>query len=370
MATITANLSLTKPAQTDETNMLDDFNDNMDLIDAGVALTDQTFYIGTTQVAINRASAGLTLTGITLTAPDIGTPGAGVLTNCTFPTLNQNTTGTATNVSGTPALPNGTTATTQSASDNSTKLATTAYADAAAAAGGASAALDNLASVAINTSLISDTADTDSLGSATIEWLNLYIGDAGKIFLGLGQDLSIHRSAANTMTLTASSGVVCSAGLTVAGDLILGANSIGRDADNDINFETDNRIMFRTNGVDGMEIISSGELDMNANSVGFTIQSTTGDGTTTIDWRLGNKFKFTFGAQNETFTFTAPTNPCTLMLTLIQDATGSRTVTWPATVKWPSGTAPTLTTAANSRDKIALDWDGAQYDGVASLAFS
>ena len=46
-----------------------------------------------------------------------------------FPTLNQNTSGTAANLSGTPALPNGTTATTQSANDNSTKLATTAYVD-------------------------------------------------------------------------------------------------------------------------------------------------------------------------------------------------------------------------------------------------
>jgi hypothetical protein len=36
---------------------------------------------------------------------------------------------TASNLSGTPALPNGTTATTQSAGDNSTKVATTAYAD-------------------------------------------------------------------------------------------------------------------------------------------------------------------------------------------------------------------------------------------------
>ncbi len=43
----------------------------------------QTFYIGTTQVAINRSSAALTLAGITLTTPDIGTPSAGVLTNCT-----------------------------------------------------------------------------------------------------------------------------------------------------------------------------------------------------------------------------------------------------------------------------------------------
>ena len=40
-------------------------------------------------------------------------------------------TGTATNLSGTPALPDGTTATTQSGSDNSTKIATTAYVDAA-----------------------------------------------------------------------------------------------------------------------------------------------------------------------------------------------------------------------------------------------
>lgn len=49
----------------------------------GKAATGQTFYIGTTQVAINRASAALTLAGITLTTPDIGTPSAGTLTNCT-----------------------------------------------------------------------------------------------------------------------------------------------------------------------------------------------------------------------------------------------------------------------------------------------
>lgn len=44
-----------------------------------------------------------------------------------IPTLNQNTTGTAANLSGTPALPNGTTAVTQANGDNSTKLATTAF---------------------------------------------------------------------------------------------------------------------------------------------------------------------------------------------------------------------------------------------------
>jgi len=77
-----------------------------------IAFTDSaitsTTYVGTTPIALNRASAALTLAGITLTTPDIGTPSAGTLTNCTFPTLNQNTTGTAANLSGTPDLSIGT----------------------------------------------------------------------------------------------------------------------------------------------------------------------------------------------------------------------------------------------------------------------
>ena len=116
--------------------------------------------------------------------------------------------------------------------------------------------------------------------------------------------------------------------------------------------------------------ISKNRVALDGICIGFTQQSTTGDGTTTVVWTLGNKFKFTFGAQNETFTFTAPSNPCNLVLMLIQDATGSRTVTWPATCKWVGGTAPTLSTAANAVDVISFYYDGTNYYGVASLNFS
>jgi len=56
--------------------------------------------IGTTSVDLTRASGALTLAGITLTSPTLtspalGTPVSGTLTNCSFPTLNQNTTGSA-----------------------------------------------------------------------------------------------------------------------------------------------------------------------------------------------------------------------------------------------------------------------------------
>ena len=113
-----------------------------------------------------------------------------------------------------------------------------------------------------------------------------------------------------------------------------------------------------------------GELDCAANSIGFTAQTATGDGTTTIDWGIGNKFNFTFGAFNETFTFTAPTKPGNFLLKMVQDATGSRTATWPATVKWPAGTAPTLTTGANTIDVVSFYYDGTNYYGNSSLAFA
>ena len=46
-------------------------------------------------------------TSPTLVTPALGTPSSGNLANCTFPILNQNTTGTASNVTGTVAVANG-----------------------------------------------------------------------------------------------------------------------------------------------------------------------------------------------------------------------------------------------------------------------
>jgi hypothetical protein len=47
------------------------------------------------QLTSTQTLTNKTLTSPTFTAPVLGTPGSGTLTNCTFPTLNQNTTGLA-----------------------------------------------------------------------------------------------------------------------------------------------------------------------------------------------------------------------------------------------------------------------------------
>ena len=114
-----------------------------------------------------------------------------------------------------------------------------------------------------------------------------------------------------------------------------------------------------------------GELDWNGHSIGGDAQTATGDGTTTINWALGNIFDFQFGAFNETFTFTDPTKPGTFILKLVQDSTGSRTATFPASVKWAGGVAPTLTTTATTgTDIITLYFDGTDYFSVEALDFS
>ena len=114
-----------------------------------------------------------------------------------------------------------------------------------------------------------------------------------------------------------------------------------------------------------------GELDSQAHSIGFTMQTATGSGATTVDWGAGNHMDFTFGAFNETFTFTAPSKPGVYTMSLKQDSVGSRTATWPATVKWAGGTAPTLTTTATTGyDLISFRYDGTNYYAVSSLDFS
>lgn len=66
---------------------------------------------------------------------------------------------------------------------------------------------------------------------------------------------------------------------------------------------------------------------------------------------------------NCTYTFPTATAGKSFMLLQLQDATGSRTVTWPSSVKWPSGTAPTITSTASKGDKFVFTADGTYWWG-------
>ena len=92
---------------------------------------------------------------------------------------------------------------------------------------------------------------------------------------------------------------------------------------------------------------------------GYFAEQTLTDGAT-IDWNLSTQqvAKVTLGGNR---TLNAPTNQqagAFYSLAIIQDGTGSRTLTFNSAYKFTGATAPTLTTTASAKDIIIFKSDG------------
>lgn len=96
------------------------------------------------------------------------------------------------------------------------------------------------------------------------------------------------------------------------------------------------------------------------------ITTVTFSATLTIDTSLSRKQQVTLTNNITSLTLSNGVAGQELILTLIQDATGSRTVAWPSNVKF-AGSAPTLS-GASKRDMITLAFDGTNwYEKARSL---
>ena len=94
-----------------------------------------------------------------------------------------------------------------------------------------------------------------------------------------------------------------------------------------------------------------------------TLKADTDGATITFDLNVANVHTVTLGG-NRTLALSNATVGQAFIIRLVQDGTGSRTVTWWSTIKWPSGTAPTLTTTASSVDVFGFICTASgQYDG-------
>ena len=91
-------------------------------------------------------------------------------------------------------------------------------------------------------------------------------------------------------------------------------------------------------------------------------ESTLTDGST-VSWDASTQdvCKLTLGGNR---TMAAPTNNTTgqfISILVIQDGTGSRTLTWNAVFEFASDTAPTLTTTANLGDIFVFRYNGSKW---------
>jgi hypothetical protein len=89
--------------------------------------------------------------------------------------------------------------------------------------------------------------------------------------------------------------------------------------------------------------------------------------TTTIDLATGNIFQINLAASITTLTITNATVG-QYIFKFTQDATGGRTISWPASFKWSGGTTPTLS-AANKTDIITATYDGTNFYASSQLNY-
>ena len=89
----------------------------------------------------------------------------------------------------------------------------------------------------------------------------------------------------------------------------------------------------------------------------------------TLNCALSNVFTTTLTANiTSAYTLSNPTDGQTINWFLTQDGTGSRTMTWPASFKWPGGAAGVLTTSASAVDLLVATYRASTGFWYASLS--
>jgi hypothetical protein len=128
------------------------------------------------------------------------------------------------------------------------------------------------------------------------------------------------------------------------------------------NATTGNRPNISVTGDDtniGLSVSTKGTGLILFNDGAFNADATLTDGAT-ITWDVGSSpvAKVTLGGNR---TLSAPTNSASgqfISLTVIQDATGSRLLTWNSAYEFTGDTAPTLTTTASKADIFVFKYNG------------
>ena len=168
--------------------------------------------------------------------------------------------------------------------------------------------------------------------------------DSKKLKLGAGSDLELYHDGSNSYIADVGTGELRIRGTTV------------RITDNDGTesfaiFNDDGAVELYHNNSKKFETTSSG-VTVTGAAVPASITALTDGATIATDLALNNNYSVTLAGNR---TLGQPTNQTVGQsgsIFVTQDGTGSRTLAYHADWKWAGGTAPTLSTAAASVDRI------------------
>lgn len=326
---------------------------------SATALTAGTLPVlaGGTGVTTKTGTGSVVLsTSPTLVTPVLGTPTSGTLTNCTFPTLNQNTTGNAATATTATNVANGVAGSVHYQSAASTTAMTAASTAAGqvlttVTAGGAPTWVTSTSLLGQTDSASPyETALGYQAGNVNTGASNVFVGyQAGLVNTTGVQNTAVGYTAGNTIT-TGTNNLVLGYNAQASSATVSNENTFGNSS------STNNRFW-------GDITLSNGAIKA-IKTATFNSQTTiaTTTGAITINWTTAQNQLQTEPTGTITYTFTAPPGPCHLQLIINSDGTSTaQTVNWPGTLTWMGST---WAGANNKKAVINIWYDGTNYIAV------
>lgn len=163
-----------------------------------------------------------------------------------------------------------------------------------------------------------------------------------------------------------------------AGDVLLSGNTISTSGFVDLNLtpggsNTVNIAKVNITGgtIDGVSAITDvGTISVEGGAYTKVESASSSSGTLTLDCDTSNVFTVTLTENVSSLVLNNIGSGQTVNVLLTQDGTGSRTMSWPASFKWPSGAAPSLSTGAGEVDLLTATRIGSSWYATLIKDFS
>jgi hypothetical protein len=184
---------------------------------------------------------------------------------------------------------------------------------------------------------------------------NLVIADIG--------DITARRNIVATNNIVSNANFVCNLanGKFLPGTTSFSFRNFADSADN-LFIDNTGNVTIR-NGIVSTAFNQFGKTSVAGNGAITRNDRGSVSGAVTIGWDVnGNNQKIILGG-NATITFTTPIAGSFLCLEIAQDTTGSRLITWPGSVIWPSALIPVLTTTPSKTDLVFFYYNGTNFLG-------